>query len=72
MSEDDVLGERESGDRGADQGATEELTSEGVAATRRMVGMAGLAAGVANGDGERTRVVSVGRERSGNGISSRA
>lgn len=48
----------------------EESADEGVAAIRRMVGIAGLVAGVSKGDGERVRMVSVGRERSCKGISS--
>lgn len=46
------------------------LAGKGVAATRRMVGIASFAAGVAKGDGERVRVVSVVRERSCDDISS--
>lgn len=43
--------------------------SEGVGAVRRMVGTCGLVAGVVNGEGVRTRTVSVvGRDSRDNGM----
>ena len=68
-STDGAFGARDGGACVADHG---DVASEGVAVTRRMVGMECLVAGVPRSEAELARVVSAGRERSVDDISSRA